>query len=305
MKLKNGAILFLCALIWGTAFVAQSAGMEHVGPFTFLFLRSILGGLFLIPIAIVTHKIGNKASKVDKVNQAKDTKMLIRAGLTCGLIYFCASGLQQVSLLNTSVGKAGFLTTCYILIVPVLSFIIWRKKSSATVLAGIIIAVAGLYFLSIQESFFIEPSDLICLAGAAMFAAHIVAIDYFVLRAESVKISCLQFWVAAIPAGIFMLLFETPTIEGIMAASGTIAYTGIMSSGVAFTLQMIGQKGMNPTIASMIMSLEAVISVFAGWLILREVLSSREIFGCVLMFVAIIVAQLPEKKKAPTSGMTI
>ena len=209
-----------------------------------------------------------------------------------------ASTTQQITLLYTSVGKAGFMTACYILVVPVLG-LLFGRRCGLKHWCSVAIALVGLYFLCMAGgSFGFDTGTLLGLGCALLFSMHILVIDHFSPMVDGVQMSCIQFAVCAVISGVAMLIFEQPTMANILAAWKAIMYAGVMSSGVAYTLQIVGQKGMNPTIASLIMSLESVISVIAGWLILGQALTAREIFGCVLMFCAIVLAQLPEKAKA-------
>ena len=224
-------------------------------------------------------------------------KKLLIGGICCGLALGVASCLQQIGIQHTTVGKAGFITTFYIIIVPIIG-LFFKKRCGLNVWAGVVLALAGLYFLCITEGFSIGYGDTMVFLCALAFSVHILVIDHFTELVDGVKMSCIQFFVAAIVSGVGMLVMEQPDIHNILAAWLPILYAGALSSGVGYTLQIIGQKGMNPTIASLILSLESVISVLAGMVILDEQLSSREILGCVLMFIAIVLAQLPEKKKA-------
>lgn len=297
MKLRNALLLLLTATIWGFAFVAQSVGMQYVGPMTYVCSRSVIGGLVLLPVIAVLNK--NSSVHVGETPQErrKGRKTLLIGGVCCGAILSIASTTQQIALLYIPVGKAGFLTACYILIVPLLG-LLFGRKCGLKHWCGVALALIGLYFLCMAGgSFGFAKGDLIGLACALLFSIHILVIDHFSPLVDGVKMSCIQFWVCALVAGVGMLIFEHPTWANILAAWKPILYAGAMSSGVGYTLQIVGQKGMNPAVASLIMSLESVISVIAGWLILGQALSGREIFGCVLMFAAIVLAQLPERVK--------
>ena len=283
-------MLLLTATIWGVAFVAQSVGMDYVGPYTFLCTRSILGGLFLLPII---RFMDSRREKTKTVVHG-DRKMLIIGGICCGVALCLASIFQQIGIQYTTVGKAGFITACYIVIVPILG-LLFRKKCGPAVAGAVALSLAGLYLLCMTggESASVNRGDLLVLACAFLFAIHIMVIDFFSPVVDGVKMSCIQFFVCAAVSGVGMFLFETPSPEGIKAAALPILYAGVMSSGVGYTLQIVGQKGMNPTISSLIMSLESSISVLAGWILLGQKLSGREILGCVLMFAAIMLAQIP------------
>lgn len=289
--LKQSALLFLAAFIWGTAFVAQSVGMDYVEPFTFLAARSVVGaGVLAIYIAI-------RDRKAEKQSRA-ESKTLIVGGICCGCLMFVASSLQQIGIVYTTVGKSGFLTAMYIVIVPVLGIFL-KKKAGMKIWCGVALAVAGLYFLCMTPgSISVQKGDILTFFCAIAFSFHILVIDYFAPKVDAVKMSCIQFVTCAILSGVAMFIAETPSIEAVSGAWLPILYAGALSSGVAFTLQIIGQRGMNPTVASLIMSMESVISVIAGWAILHQTLSIRELWGCVFMFVAIILVQLPDREKS-------
>ena len=285
---KSPLLLLLTATIWGVAFVAQSVGMDYVEPFTFNGLRNLLGALVLLPV--IYGMSGKKAAAVEK----KDTRTLWLGGVLCGLCLCVASSLQQIGIQYTTAGKAGFLTAMYIIMVPVFGLFL-KKKCSPFVGISIVLATVGLYLLSIKEGFNIGKGDIYVILCAVVFSMHILVIDYFAPKCNGVKLSCIQFLVCGVLCSVIALVVEEPTLSGILAAWLPIAYAGVMSCGVAYTLQIIGQKGMNPTVASLILSLESVISVLAGWLLLHQTLSAREIIGCAIMFAAIILAQLPTK----------
>lgn len=303
-NIKNSLILLLTATIWGVAFVAQSAGMEYVGGFTFNCIRSLIGGIVLIPCIFWLRKWKAKEQgtllfveeNIMRQSFWERNKTLICGGVSCGVVLCVASNLQQQGIKYTSVGKAGFITALYIVLVPVIS-IFMRKKVRKLVWIGMLFAVAGLYFLCINETFTVGRGDLLVLACAAVFAVHILVIDYFAPKVDCVAMSCIQFITCGILSGIPMLLFETISLKSLLGAAGPILYAGVMSCGVAYTLQIIGQKNMNPTVASMILSLESVISVLAGLIILNQRLSARELLGCGLMFVAVVLSQLSQKEE--------
>ena len=296
LQLRNSFLLLLTAVIWGVAFVAQSVGMDYVGPYTFTCVRSFIGGLFLIPCIALLNRLNPVSPGGIRPSNAKSKGQLWIGGVCCGVMLCFASCFQQIGIMYTSVGKAGFITAFYIIIVPLLG-LFFKKRCGLFVWLGVALAIVGLYFLCITESLTIQFGDFLIFICAILFSIHILIIDYFTLRVDGVKMSCIQFFFCAILSGIGMLIFEHPTWANILAAWKPILYAGAMSSGVGYTLQIVGQKGMNPAVASLIMSLESVISVIAGWLILGQALSGREIFGCVLMFGAIVLAQLPERKK--------
>lgn len=294
IKIGNPLMLLLTATIWGVAFVAQSVGMEYVGPFTFSAVRCIIGGIVLLPfIALLGRK-----QKVTKEEAPKNRKTLWLGGIFCGIILFLATNLQQIGIQYTSVGKAGFITACYIVIVPILSIFI-KKKTGPFIWMSVLMAVFGLYLLCINGNFSIGKGDVLILICSFMYAIHILTIDYYSPKVEGIKMACIQFFVCGILSAILMFTLETPKIASILLAWSPILYAGVLSCGVAYTLQIIGQKGMNPTVASLIFSTEASISVLAGWIILGQQLTSKELIGCLIMFVAILLAQLPQKEKSP------
>ena len=301
--LRQSMLLLLTAAIWGIAFVAQSVGMDYVGPFTFNTVRSLLGGIVLIPCIVLLKRInvGSKdtagAAEHTSGDPAGQRKVLLTGGVACGVLLCIASNLQQFGIMYTSVGKSGFITAMYIVLVPVLGIFL-KKKAGIKIWCSVAIAVGGLYLLCMTDSgFSIQKGDLLLLLGAVIFSIHILTIDYFSPKVDGVKMSCIQFFTCGILSMVCMFLFEQPQIGAILQAWMPIVYAGVLSCGVAYTLQIVGQKGMNPTVASLILSMESVISVIAGWLILHQKLSGRELFGCVLMFAAIILVQLPERER--------
>ena len=303
MKTKNAILLVITAFIWGTAFVAQSVGMDYLGPFTFNGVRSLIGGIALLPCIWFLERINGKnetGKKDGGENEAKSVpsgrKELVLGGIACGVLLFGASSLQQLGIQYTTAGKAGFITACYIVIVPVLGVFL-GKRIGWKVWLAVAVALAGLYFLCITERFTIGKGDILIFLCALVFSLHILVIDYFSPKVDGVKMSCIQFFVCGIASLPFMFALETPKIEAMIAGWMPLLYAGVLSCGVAYTLQIIGQKNVNPAVASLILSLESCFSVLAGWVVLGERLSVRESVGCVLMFAAIILAQMPEKKE--------
>lgn len=293
--LKNSLLLLLTATIWGVAFVAQSVSMDYIGGFTFNAIRNIIGAITLVPVILIFSKQDPTADQ-NPADRQKAHKTLITGGICCGTLLCLASNFQQFGIKYTTVGKAGFITACYIIIVPIIGIFL-KKKCSPFIWIAVLLSLGGLYLLCISpgEGFSIGKGDTLVLICAVLFSFHILTVDHFSPLVDGVKMSCIQFLVCGILSGIPALIFENPNITNILQAWMPILYAGILSCGVAYTLQIVGQKGMNPTVASLIMSLESCISVIAGWLILGQNLSSREIFGCVLMFGAIMLAQLPQK----------
>lgn len=293
LSIKSMILLVLTALIWGMSFVAQSVGMNYIGPFTFNCIRSIMGGLVLIPCILFFDKQEKGKAKREK---KEDSKTLLIGGICCGLALCIASNLQQIGIKYTTVGKAGFITALYIVLVPIFGIFL-RKKVSGRVWFSVAIAVVGLYLLCITDEFRIGKGDFFVLLCALVFTIHILVIDYFSPKVNGIKLSCIQFLVAGLLSGVPMLISEKPSFSTILAAWAPLLYAGIMSCGVGYTLQIVAQKDAEPTIASLILSLESVFSVLAGWIILGQTLAGKEIMGCVLMFAAIILAQLPTRNQ--------
>ncbi len=295
-KVKGNFLLLITSVIWGTAFVAQSKGMDYIEPFTYNSLRTLLGGIILIPLILIVRNIRKKQTPSSHQSETskKDT---ITGGIICGLCLYFASSFQQSGISMTSAGKAGFITSLYIIIVPLIGFVI-SKKTSLKVWIHTFIAAIGFYFLCISNDFKINKGDLLVLCSALFFAFHIIIIDYFnQKKTDGMVMSCIQFFTAGILMFISMLIFETPSINSVYDARYTIMYTGIMSCGVAYTLQIIGQRDTEPSTATLIMSLESVFAALSGWLILNEKLSSKEITGCILVFIAVMIAQYKPVKK--------
>ena len=300
MKLKNGGMLLLTAFIWGTAFVAQSVGMDYLGPFSFNGIRCLIGAVALLPCIWFLNRM-NKDTETDCSEKEKSGKDLITGGVACGVLLFTAGSLQQAGIQYTTAGKAGFITAFYIVIVPLLGIFL-HKKIKWKVWMAVLLALVGLYFLCITESFSIGKGDILVFLCALVFSVHILVIDHFSPKTDGVRMSCIQFFVSGVICLVPTLLLEHPHLGQLLAAWQPILYAGVLSCGVAYTLQIIGQKGMNPTVASLILSLESVMSVLAGILVLREMPTAREVLGCVLMFTAILLAQLPTPgKKEPSS----
>ena len=295
-QLRNTLLLLLGALIWGTAFVAQSVGSGYVGPYTFLAARSWLACAFLIVLVLLRR---GKARKADPgVPFWINGRMLLRGGVFCGIALFAASAAQQVGIGTTSTAKAGFMTALYVVLVPVTS-IFFGSRPGVKLWGCVVVSVVGLYLLCLagRDTLSLTGGEWQLLLCAALFTLQIMLVNHFSPQLDGIQLSFMQFLVVAVLSTVFMFAFETPTIEQFRGAAVSIAYCGIMSSGVAYTLQIVGQKELDPTIASLAMCLESVFSALAGWLILGETLSATELCGCVLMFGAIVASQLPEKKR--------
>ena len=302
MQFGKMFMLLLTAAIWGTAFVAQSVGMDYVEPFTFTFVRNIIGGLVLIPCIWFLKKLKRKENRIESSGLQATTenhsgKLPVTrtewiGGICCGVALFLASNLQQIGIVYTTVGKAGFITALYVVIVPIMG-IFFKKRVSILVWICVALSVIGLYLLCMTEgSFSLNVGDFLTLLCAIMFSVHIMVIDHFSPKGDGVVMSCIQFFVCGLLSGITMLFVENPQIENMLAAWLPIIYAGVFSSGIAYTLQVVAQKDMNPTIASLILCLESVVSAIAAWLILHEAMTTRELVGCGLMFAAIVMANL-------------
>lgn len=282
---KAMILLIITTLIWGLSFVAQSAGMDFVEPSTFNTVRFLLGGLSLIPL--VAYK---SAKRKNLTKDKKETCNLLIGGFLCGLILALASGAQQIGIQYTTVGKAGFLTSLYIIIVPILSLFL-GKKVSKTVWISLPFAFIGTLLLCGTENFQFQKGDLLCILCAFLFSIHIMLIGYYSPKVSGIKLSCLQFLVASLFSSIAMFIFETPKISNITAGWVPIVYAGVFSCGIAYTLQIIAQKSVEPSIASIILSLESVFALIFGWIILKQHLKPLELLGCLLVFGAVLLAQ--------------
>lgn len=305
LEVRNSLLLLLTALIWGVAFVAQRQGGAEAGPYTFNCIRSLLGAAVLLPVLSFLDRHGNDR----KPKTAEDKHRLITAGVLCGIVLFVSSTVQQLGLYyGTTAGKAGFLTACYILLVPILG-ILFGRRCGWNVWVSVMVALVGLYFLCLTSGFSFQFSDALVLLCAVCFSVHIMVVDHFSPLVDGVRMACIQFLTCG-------LLGVIPTLAVDMRQAGVagwlqslggvsvwiaILYAGVMSCGVAYTLQIVGQNGLNPTVASLLMSLESVFSALAGALILQERMSRREVLGCVLVFAAVLFAQADFSKKAVDS----
>jgi len=303
MKKWLGIImLFLTAFIWGTAFVAQSVGMDYVGPFTFNFARYIIGSLVLIPFVIagITGKKKqiekeNKDDKEKKKEFASYLKFTVLGGIGCGILLCVASSLQQFGILySKAVGKAGFLTALYIIMVPVIG-LFFGKKTKILIWICVGLATIGLYLLCVKEGLRFEIGDIFLILCALVFSFHIIFVDYVSPKGNGVTISCIQFAVSGILCLIAALFTEKIVITDILRGYFPILYAGVMSCGVAYTFQILGQKYVEPTKASLILCLECVFATLGGWVILDQVLTAKETVGCIVVFIAIILAQFVQK----------
>jgi len=292
-KLLSNFALFMTALIWGLSFVAQKAGMDFVGPFSFNFARSILGGLSLIPV-ISFVKLTQEDKRTPNVKYVQHIR-LAQAGFTCGLALFLAMTIQQYCMLYATAGKAGFITALYIIYVPLIS-IFFGQKLADNVKISVPLALIGLYLLCFESGFGgFDLYDTLLLIAAFFYGVHIMLVNFFSRKVNATKISCLQFFVVGILSIPLMLIFEEPTIAGFLACKTPILYAGILTCGIAYTLQIFGQKFSTPIIASLILSLESVFAVVGGALILHETMTPKEVFGCIFMISAVILSQIDIK----------
>ena len=297
-------LLFLAALIWGTTFVAQSIGADVVGPFTYLAGRSWIAVAFLTPVVHGMDRFFDRRG-IDnrRPRNPKERRYLIAAGCLSGFMLCSASAAQQIGIAYTTASKAGFITALYVVIVPLLSIVL-GKRPSRQLWFCVLLALAGMYLLCMtRDSLHLERGDVWELLCAFLFAVEILIVYHYSSRVDAVRLSRMQFLMMAVLSTVVMLLTEQPTIENLRAGLGAMLYAGILSSGIAYTLQIFGQEGVNPALASLVMSLESVFSALSGWLILGERLSLRELTGCVLMFAAIVLAQLdlkPLRRKDPS-----
>ncbi len=293
----NNLLLLTTAFIWGAGFVGQRAGMEFIEPLTFNCVRSFLGAFSLL-LLIIIFKIKKGPNK--KMNKWEERRYMFKAGILCGIALFFASSIQQMGMVYTSASKAGFISSMYIIIVPIISVFLKRKIPPAIWL-GVALGGAGLYFLCAKDGISnMGAGDILIMVSAVLYSVHILMIDYFAPKVDSVKLSCVQFFVVGLVSIMPVFALENPNIEGIIECKWALLFTGVVSCGIAYTLQIIGQKNTNPAVASLILSFESVFAVLTGYLILHEVLTLKEILGCILMFAAVIVAQKGRNKETPS-----
>lgn len=289
-KLQGILALAFATVIWGSTFIAQSVGMDHIGPITFLAVRNALAVPFLMLLAFLFDR-----KKSDYWKLWKDKKLWL-AGISCGLALFVAAALQQIGIVHTSASKSGFLTAMYIVLVPVLGLFL-RKKPAANVWFSVALAVVGLYLLSCAGVSQINVGDILLLGCAFAFAVQIILIDKAGADLDGLRLNCIQSLVVAVISSLGMFLFEEPDFSAICISWLPISYAAILSTGVAYSLQIFGQKRLPPAPASLIMSLESVFAALSGWLILHERLTVWETLGCILVFAAVIISQIPTKKQ--------
>ncbi len=293
-QLKGSITLIFATIIWGSTFVAQSVGMDYIGPFTFQAVRCLLGGLFLLPVIAIADRF-KPIDKKTYFSRWKDKK-LWKAGLFCSIPLFVAANLQQVGIVDTDAGKSAFLTAMYIVFVPILG-IFRGQKPTKWIPLSVLLGVVGLYFLSCVGVTSIATGDLLLLGCALAFAVQILCVDTFAGQVDPLRLNCISCLICAVLSAVVMLFIESPTWAGIRGCFGSLAYAGFLSMGIAYSLQIIGQKDLQPATASLLMSLESVFAVLSGWLVLNEKLTKWEALGCVLVFAAVILSQLPDTKK--------
>lgn len=293
LKLKSSLMLLLTSFIWGTAFVAQSIGMDYIGPHTYVGIRYIIGCIVLLPLIAYRAKHGQDQTKrnASETSPEQARRITLIGGICCGVALFIASLTQQIGLTGTDAGKAGFITALYIVLVPVFGLLLGRKITPIMAFS-VALAVVGLYLLCVNNGFSLATTDLYLLACAFLFTMQILLVDHFSPLVDPVRLSCLQFLVAGILGCICMFIFEEPDINAILACSGSILYAGVLSSGVAYTLQIVAQAHLAPTSASLLMSFESVFSAISGAVVLGETMTAREGMGCVIMFCAVLLSQL-------------
>ncbi len=294
-QIRGSITIIIATIIWGSTFVAQSVGMDHIGPFTFQAVRCLLGGLLMLPIIAIADPFMHKGDGKNFFSRWKDKRLWL-AGLACSIPLFIAVNLQQVSMVDTDPGKAGFLTAMYIVFVPILG-LFRGQKITKWIPVSVVLGVVGLYFLSCVGVTNIATSDLLLLGCALAFAVQILCVDAFAQQVDCLRLNCINSLLCAALSGIVVIFTETPTWEGIVGGFGALAYAGFLSTGIAYSLQILGQKDLPSAPASLLMSLESVFAVLAGWLVLGEWLTVWEGIGCMLIFGAVILSQLPEKKR--------
>ena len=292
-QLKGSIALLTCTVIWGFAFIAQSVGLDLIGPFTFQMVRCALAVVFLIPCSFVLdlRKCSMKASAEKWQNP-----QLWEAGILCGCALFVASSLQQVGLVYTDAGKAGFITAMYIVLVPVFGLFLGKKVPKRAIFS-VLLAVVGLYLLSCLGVTEVNIGDLLIMGCAMAFAVQILCIDHLAAELDGFRLNCIQALTVAVISLPFVLLTETVDMQNLLNCTVPLLFAGVLSMGVAYSLQIVGQKSLEPTTASLIMSLESVFAVLGGWWLLNERMAAHELTGCVLVFAAVVISQLPEKKK--------
>lgn len=287
-KFRSVFFLGLTSIIWGLAFVFQSTGMDHVGPYTYNFGRGLLAGISLLILILVRPKSMKEDHEVDK-------KLTIKGGIVIGLCLAVGQNLQQLGIVYTDVGKAGFLTTLYIVFIPIL-YLFFGKKPDRKVFICVLLAAVGLYFISIKEGFVIEKGDILLILGAIGYAVHLMVIAHYSPKTDNVMLSCIQFFVYSIISLIIALFTEDVTLSGMWDARISLLYTGVLSSAVGYTISIVALKDFDATIGSLILSLESIVAAIAGAAVLHQFLTPRETFGCAIVFLATVLAQVDTSK---------
>jgi len=293
---KGNLMIIVATLIWGTGYIAQSAGMYHVAPLTFNAVRFAIGGTVALGPAIFflmrQKSTSNKATEPIFIS-----KSTVISGIICGAVLCLAINLQQFGLLFTTVANASFITALYVIMVPIASVIFFRKKAIVFVWVSVAVATLGMYFLSLSGGFDVNLGDILVFLCAIAFTAQILIISHFSPKHNVIALACVQFYVVSIISFLLALVFESPSITDIFAAAPYVLYTGVLSSGVAYVLQMKAQKTTDATVAAVLFSFEGVVAAFVGWFVLNQFLTPREMIGCALIFVAILIAQIPSRPK--------
>ena len=309
-KMLGNLLLLLTAMIWGTAFVFQRVGMDSIEPVTFNAARMALATVMVGALAFGLRQRHSKGvprqsdagasapgTEVNVTRQAEESDLpwshTWKGGICCGLFLTAGSVFQQMGVVYTTAGKAGFITAMYMLLVPILNFLLFKKKNSWLVWLAVFLGVGGMYLLCVKEDFTLTRGDILVCICALMFSGHILCCDYFVKLASAVELAAIQFATAAVVSAVIAAFTENPDRAGIVAAAVPILYCGVVSGGIGYTLQIVAQKFADPTIASLLMSLESVFAVIAGSVLLGEQMSSRELLGCAVMFAATVLVQIP------------
>ena len=293
-KVLGNILLILTAFIWGTAFVGQRQGMEHMGPITFNACRMALAALTIGTVSFVLRKRDlQKQQAMSEEDRKEYKKSTLIGGICCGFFLTMAALFQQMGMVYTTAGKGGFITAMYILLVPVINWILFKKKSRPLVWIAVLLGIVGIYLLCVTEGFILEKGDILVMVCPFFFAGHILCCGYFVQRANPVEMSAIQFFTVTVLSAIMAFIFENPTWQQVAASVVPIVWLGVLSSGTGYTLQIIAQQWTDPTVASLLMSLEAVFAVMGGAVLLGERMSTRELIGAAIMFAAIILAQIP------------
>ena len=287
---KKGPFLIIIAtVIWGAGAAAQYGGMAHVGPLTFNAARFLIGGLLVLPPSLYFWRREKRTENSERTIG----KSTLRAGILCGVVLCLAINLQQYGyFLGLPAGRVGFLTALYVIFVPILGLIFMKKKPSVFVWLGVAISLAGMFFLNFSDGFSMNPGDFFIVLCAVVFAVQILLVGFFSPKQNVIVLACVQYFTVAIVSAAFAFLFETPNVYALVGGGIPILYTGVLSSGVAYLLQMKAQKTTAPTVAAVIFSFEGVVSALAGWLILSQILTPMQILGCALIFAATLVAQI-------------